>query len=192
MNLFVCISVRVVYTFSTLFRVVAYNIRISVLKLLRFKSLEWRSLLFHISRFFLNRLSIVLTGAFFFAFTTLGISQRDQKMELHESLKVLELTAREDAFVHFELFSPDNKIYDAMNEALNNFMRIESYRMIDERRKIFFNDGLSYVVLFSAAELRESSGRSIRPQNIRSGDKCLQVIFHLTPQGTIKEEVIDK
>ena len=163
-----------------------------MLKLLRFKSLEWGSLLFHISRFFLNRLSIVLTGSLFFAFTSLGISQLDQKMELHESLNVLELTDREDAFVHFELFSPDSKIHDAMNEALNNFRRIESYRMIDERRKIFFNDGLSYVVLFSAAELRESSGRSIRPQNIRSGDKYLQVIFHLSPQGTIKEEVIDK
>jgi hypothetical protein len=113
-------------------------------------------------------------------------------MELHESLNVLEMTASEDAFVHFELFSPDNKIYDAMNEALNNFGRIESYRMIDERRKIFFNDGLSYVVLFSSTELKETSGRSIRPQNIRSGDKYLQVIFHLTPEGTIKEEVIDK
>jgi hypothetical protein len=122
----------------------------------------------------MNSMNFIITLCFLFVWALEGFSQKDQKtqLDIKRQEQPIEL---QDKFLHFELYPGDS----------------ESYRMVEQRRKIPFSDGKSFVVLYSANELKESSGRSIRPQNIRSGDKYPQIVFHLTQQGTIKEEVVD-
>jgi hypothetical protein len=138
----------------------------------------------------MNSMNFIITLCFLFVWALEGFSQKDQKMQLDikRQEQPIEL---QDKFLHFELYPGDSESFEQMEQALHSFNRLESYRMVEQRRKIPFSDGKSFVVLYSANELKESSGRSIRPQNIRSGDKYPQIVFHLTQQGTIKEEVVD-
>lgn len=101
----------------------------------------------------------------------------------------LNVQSAEDGFVHFELeLNADDKS-EVLYKALHVFERLENYRFVNERRRIRLSDGLGFVVLYSAQELMNSSGRRIRPQNIQDPSRAPEVQFVFTDQGTIKEIV---
>lgn len=90
-------------------------------------------------------------------------------------------------FVHFDLRLNQSVNRDAVYKAIDYFPRIELYRMVDRRRIIRLSENLGEVELYSSKELYETTGRSIRPQNIKSEADIKDVEFYFSNQGYIKE-----
>lgn len=95
-----------------------------------------------------------------------------------------------DAFVHFDLDLADKVEEQKIREAVHHFPRLENYRFVDSRRRIVLSGGLGFVVLYSAEELQQRSGRRVRPQNIKDVNQAMNIEFVLTDQGEIKEKVV--
>lgn len=95
-------------------------------------------------------------------------------------------------FIHFELYLVDKSQEQKIKEAVHHFPRLENYRFVDARRQIVLSNDLGFVVLYSAHELEQRTGRRVRPQNIRNVNEAVDVEFVLTEQGTIKEIVLNK
>ena len=95
-------------------------------------------------------------------------------------------------FKHFDLYLTNREREQEVRQAVNYFPRLENYRFVDVRRRIVLSEGMGYILLYSAKELQEQTGRSIRPQNIRVIDAAMNIEFVLTDQGTIKEREIAK
>ena len=74
--------------------------------------------------------------------------------------------------------------------ALNQFARIENFRLVNQRRTIAFENGAGTVELYAANELMQLYGRRIRPQNIKDGQKQIPVEFVISENGVIKEKLI--
>ncbi len=132
----------------------------------------------------------------FLAFVLVGFSNllnAQQHIEKQYTLKLNQSSDQTDSnlisqnFVHFELRLNHSENKDAIYKAIDYFPRIEMYRMVDRRRIIQLSDNLGEVELYSSKELQESSGRSIRPQNIKSESEIREVEFYYSNQGYIKE-----
>lgn len=95
-----------------------------------------------------------------------------------------------DAFIHFDLDLADKVQEQKIREAVHHFPRLENYRFVDSRRRIVLSGGLGFVVLYSAEELQQRSGRRVRPQNIKDVNQAMNIEFVLTDQGEIKEKVV--
>lgn len=94
--------------------------------------------------------------------------------------------------VNFELhlnnnFKGQTNFYTS---ALNEFTRIENFRLVNQRRTIAFENGAGTVELYAANELMQLYGRRIRPQNIKDGQKQIPVEFVISENGVIKEKLI--
>jgi len=95
-----------------------------------------------------------------------------------------------DDFLHFDVHLINKGREQELSQAVHCFPRLENYRFVDVRRRIVLSEGMGYIVLYSAKELQEQTGRSIRPQNIREIDAAMNIEFVLTDQGEIKEKVV--
>ena len=93
-------------------------------------------------------------------------------------------------FIHYDLHLTDISLEQKIREALHSFSRLENYRFVDTRRRISFSGGIGYVELYSATELKQRTGRSIRPQNMKDVSEAMSIEFVVTDQGTIKEKVV--
>ena len=94
--------------------------------------------------------------------------------------------------VNFELHLNDNfkSQTNTYTSALNEFIRIENFRLVNQRRTIAFENGAGTVELYAANELMQLYGRRIRPQNIKDGQKQIPVEFVISENGVIKEKLI--
>ena len=95
-----------------------------------------------------------------------------------------------DDFIHFDVHLINKGREQELSQAVHFFPRLENYRFVDVRRRIMLSEGMGYIVLYSAKELQEQTGRSIRPQNIREIDAAMNIEFVFTNQGGIKEKVL--
>lgn len=93
---------------------------------------------------------------------------------------------------HFVLYLNENskQFEEIYRKALNQFIRIESYRLINGRRTIQLANGIGRVELYSANELLSLYGRRIRPQNVNDASKLLDIELVFGENGTIKEQLI--
>ena len=73
--------------------------------------------------------------------------------------------------------------------ALNQFARIENFRLIDKRRIIQLANGDGNIELFSSNELNQLYGRRIRPQNLKDESAQPDIEFILNEYGIIKEQL---
>ncbi len=73
--------------------------------------------------------------------------------------------------------------------ALNQFARIENFRLIEKRRIIELANGDGNIELFSSSELNQLYGRRIRPQNLKDESAQPDIEFILNEYGVIKEQL---
>jgi hypothetical protein len=73
--------------------------------------------------------------------------------------------------------------------ALNQFARIENFRLIDKRSIIQLANGDGKIELFSSTELNQLYGRRIRPQNLKEESAKPDIEFILNEYGVIKEQL---
>jgi hypothetical protein len=73
--------------------------------------------------------------------------------------------------------------------ALNQFARIENFRLIDKRRIIQLANDDGNIELFSSNELNQLYGRRIRPQNLKDESAQPDIEFILNEYGIIKEQL---
>ena len=143
-----------------------------------------------------------LIGRFFFMLINCLFSATCLAQEVKEKSSLPLVNSREKQFeyedpnmrefVHFELALNDKVKEDAIYKAVHHFARVEMYRFVDNRRRILLSDDLGFVVLYSAKELLQQTGRAIRPQNIRDEDIAADVMFVFTDQGVIKEQLVTR
>jgi hypothetical protein len=73
--------------------------------------------------------------------------------------------------------------------ALNQFLRLENHRLISKRRSIELANNEGKIELFSANELLQLYGRSIRPQNLKDNATVIEIELLLSEEGFVKEQL---
>ncbi len=92
---------------------------------------------------------------------------------------------------HFIIHKVDNSI-DAVKyqTAIDNWGQLDSYRLMNQRRIIYFTDSKLSIELLSAQELLDTYGKQISPHTIKSPD-YVKVAFELTQDGkSIKPQLV--
>lgn len=99
-------------------------------------------------------------------------------------LFTLTLSAQNEPKRHFIIHSKfPNTDLTKYENALNQTNNLETFRFIEKRRTIFFDDKLVWVELFSATELFEKYKKLIHPHNISINSKYINVDFSISLDG---------
>ncbi len=106
-------------------------------------------------------------------------------------LSITCLKAQTSEKKHFIIHKVDNSIDVAKYQtAIDNWGQLDSYRLMNQRRIIYFTDSKLSIELYSAQELLDTYGKQISPHTIKSSNYA-HVAFELTQNGkSIKPQLI--